>query len=71
MATRTVGIYPPLGRLQSSGLHPALAYFLASRMFVVDVLLLVATLHTVTHSGLFLLFHALAFSAGGGSQDAA
>ena len=30
MATHTVGIYPPLGRLQSSGLRPATAYFLAS-----------------------------------------
>ena len=71
MATHTVGIYPPLGRLQSSGLRPATAYFVASPVFAVDVLLLVATLHTVAPSGLFLLFRALALSAGGGSRDAA
>lgn len=64
MATQTIGIYLPLGHLQSSGLHPTPAYFLAAPVFVVDVLSLVSTLHAVGHSGLFLLFHTLAFSAG-------
>lgn len=59
-----VGMYPPPGRLQPSGLHPTPACVLASPVFAVDVPSLITTLHTVGHSGLFLLFPALAFSAG-------
>lgn len=59
-----VGMYPPPGRLQPSGLRPTPACVLASPVFAVDVPSLISTLHAVGHSGLFLLFPALAFSAG-------